>query len=97
MLVGLLEDSHLSNRVSRVVYSKGFEAVELDGGALVRFRARTRSAGRGFSADLIVLDEAQLLPGAGVRVAAADAGRPPAGADAGTSGTASIAAPTSTV
>ena len=62
MLVGLLEDSHLSNRVSRVVYSKGFEAVELEGGALVRFRARTRSAGRGFSADLIVLDEAQLLP-----------------------------------
>jgi len=62
MLVSLLEDSDLSSQVRRVVHSKGFEQVEMVDGSRVRFRARTRSAGRGFSADCLILDEAQILP-----------------------------------
>lgn len=42
--------------------SNGKEHIEFANGALIEFRTRTKSAGRGFSAPLVVLDEAFDLP-----------------------------------
>jgi len=52
---------HLRQRVKRVRTSHGEEGIELDTGARLRFVARSTSSSRGFSADLIVLDEAMSL------------------------------------
>jgi phage terminase large subunit-like protein len=61
LLLALLEDSELERQVKRISRVHGDEGIELVTGQRIRFRARTRSAGRGFSANLIVLVEAQLL------------------------------------
>ena len=42
--------------------SHGFEGIEFSGDRRVRFRTRTKSAGRGFSCDCLLLDEAMFLP-----------------------------------
>jgi len=52
----------LSRRVARMRTSHGEEGIELVGGARLRFVARSRSSGRGFSGDTVILDEAQELP-----------------------------------
>lgn len=52
----------LRKRVARVRTSHGDEGIELMNGARLRFVARSRSSGRGFSGDRIVMDEAQELP-----------------------------------
>lgn len=49
-------------RVKRVSRSHGEEGIELRGGQRIRFRTRTKGGGRGFSGDLLVLDEAMILP-----------------------------------
>jgi hypothetical protein len=51
----------LRKRVKRVVNSNGDEGIEFKNGARLRFVARSRGSGRGFSGDLIVLDEAFAL------------------------------------
>lgn len=51
----------MERRVSRVMRSHGEEGVELKGGQRVLFRARTKNAARGFSADCLILDEAMIL------------------------------------
>lgn len=51
----------LSRLVKRVSRSHGEEGIELRSGARLLFRARSGGAGRGFSGDLVVLDEAMIL------------------------------------
>lgn len=58
----LIENApHLARRVARVRTAAGSEGIELTNGARLRFIARSRGAGRGFSADCILLDEAYAL------------------------------------
>jgi phage terminase large subunit-like protein len=52
---------HLRKLVSRVRTSHGEEGIELKTGQRLRFVARTGPSGRGFSGDVIVLDEAMIL------------------------------------
>lgn len=47
-----------SRRVKRVWHSHGDECIELKTGQRLRFVARSRTSGRGFSGDLVILDEA---------------------------------------
>ncbi|RMH79005.1 MAG: terminase, partial [Actinomyces sp.] len=54
-------NAHLSRRVKRVLNANGEEAIELHGGGRIRFRARTKSGGRGLTGDRLVLDEAFAL------------------------------------
>ncbi len=56
----------LAKRVARVRTSHGDEGIELLGGQRIRFVARSTGSGRGFSGDLVVLDEAYNLPGASI-------------------------------
>lgn len=53
----------LDKLVSRVRTSHGEEGVELRTGARLRFVARSTGSGRGFSGDVVILDEAYNLPG----------------------------------
>ena len=48
----------LSRRVKRCRSSPGQNAIEMHSGAELRFVARTAGSGRGFTADLVILDEA---------------------------------------
>lgn len=53
----------LDRHVRSMPTSQGHEAIILENGNRLKFKARTvGGAGRGFSADLLVLDEAMLLP-----------------------------------
>lgn len=55
----------LRKKVARIRTSHGEEGIELlgrYGGHRLRFLARSRSSGRGFTGDLLVFDEAQELP-----------------------------------
>ncbi len=59
----LLDSSEdLSRRVKSVDRSKGSEGFRMRNGKRLRYQARTGSSGRGFTADLIILDEAMDLP-----------------------------------
>jgi hypothetical protein len=61
-LTELVEGSaYLSRRVKTISRSNGEEAIELHGDRRLRFRARTKTGGRGLSGDKIVLDEAFAL------------------------------------
>src|SRR5690606_38704952 len=60
----LIDDTPtLKKRVGRVRTSHGEEGIELKDGRRLRFVARSTGSGRGFSADLVILDEAFNLPG----------------------------------
>ncbi len=56
----------LRRRVKRITTAAGNEGIELLNGGRIRFVARSRGSGRGFSGDLIVLDEAMILSRASV-------------------------------
>jgi hypothetical protein len=45
-----------------VTFGHGKEGIELKGDRRLRFRTRTKGGGRGFSCDLLFLDEAMILP-----------------------------------
>jgi phage terminase large subunit-like protein len=47
-----------SREVAKVIRSHGSESIELNNGKRLRFIARSAGAGRGFAADLVILDEA---------------------------------------
>ena len=51
----------LNRRVATIGESHGEERIELHNGARLQFLARSKSSGRGFTADCIVYDEAQIL------------------------------------
>ena len=62
-LLGRIENSEeLTRRVKKVSRSHNEEGITLKNGQRLRFRARTKAGGRGFTADLLVLDEAMILP-----------------------------------
>lgn len=52
----------LRRRVKAIRNANGEEGIELLDGSRLRFVARSKSSGRGFSADRVILDEAQELP-----------------------------------
>src|SRR5215469_5623236 len=56
-------DNHPSfrRRVRQVYLQRGAESIELRNGKRLRFIARSSGSGRGFSADLVILDEAYEL------------------------------------
>ena len=61
-LLELIESTpDFDRRVKRVSRAHGDEGIELKGGQRVRFRARTKSGGRGLSGDVLFLDEAMIL------------------------------------
>ena len=61
-LLSLIQCSpDLEREVARVRTQTGAESIELKNGKRLRFVARSSGSGRGFSGDLIVLDEAQRL------------------------------------
>lgn len=51
----------LRKKVRRIVQTNGQEGIELMSGQALRFMARSKGSGRGFSADCLILDEAQEL------------------------------------
>lgn len=51
----------LGRRVRRIREGNGDQSVEMMNGSRLLFKARARGSGRGFSADLLMLDEAQIL------------------------------------
>jgi hypothetical protein len=58
----LIADNPLfERRVERIRTAAGSEAIELKNGKRLRFIARSSGSGRGFSADLVILDEAYVL------------------------------------
>lgn len=62
-LLTLIESvPEFDQQVKRVSRSHGDEGIELKGGNRIRFRTRTRGGGRGFSGDLILLDESMIIP-----------------------------------
>jgi len=54
-------DPELKKMVKTIHRSNGNEGIELKNGSRLRFVARSKGSGRGFSADLIILDEAYAL------------------------------------
>jgi hypothetical protein len=56
------EVKHRGSKMTGIKYSHGEEGIELRDGRRIRFKARTGSGGRGFSADTLYLDEAMILP-----------------------------------
>lgn len=60
-LLFLIESTpDLDRRVMRVSRSHGEEGIELRGGQRIRFRTRTKGGGRGFTGDLLLLNEAMI-------------------------------------
>ena len=53
--------SDLRKRVRKITNTNGEEGIELRGGARLKFIARSKNAGRGFSADRLIWDEAYAL------------------------------------
>lgn len=61
-LIRLFDGSDdLRKRVKKVINSNGKEGLEMVNGAVLECLARTKNAGRGFTGDLVVLDEAYAL------------------------------------
>lgn len=56
----------LRRRVARVTIQRGDEGIELRNGARLRFVARSKGSGRGFSGDCVILDEAYAVTAAQV-------------------------------
>lgn len=54
-------DPELKKMVKNIHRANGKEGIELHNGSRLRFVARTPGSGRGFSADLVILDEAYAL------------------------------------
>jgi phage terminase large subunit-like protein len=51
-----------SRRVASVRHANGQESINLKSGASIRFFTRTKSGGRGLGGELVVFDEAMILP-----------------------------------
>lgn len=61
LLLLIEQTPHLARRVARIRTSHGEEGIELTTGQRIRFVARSTGSGRGFSGDVVVLDEAYAL------------------------------------
>jgi hypothetical protein len=63
-ILSLIQNTpELDRRVAKVRTSHGEEGIELRSGQRLRFVARSRSSGRGFTGDCVILDEAYELDG----------------------------------
>lgn len=60
-IVGLIDANPKLKKQATVRYTTGEEGVELDNGSRLKFVARSSGSGRGFSGDLVILDEAYNL------------------------------------
>jgi hypothetical protein len=60
-IVGLIDSNPKLKSRATVRYTTGEEGVELDDGSRLKFVARSSGSGRGFSGDLVILDEAYNL------------------------------------
>lgn len=63
-LMEIVEDdanTSLRGRVKSVMNALNREAVKFNNGATIQFKARSGAAGKGFSSDCLLLDEAQIL------------------------------------
>ena len=61
--LALVEDTpEFDRRVAHVSRSHGDEGIELKDGHRILFKTRTKAGGRGYSANLVVFDEAMVLP-----------------------------------
>jgi hypothetical protein len=56
----ILSHPLLENEVAQVRRGNGKESIRLKNGSIIRFRTRTKSGGRGFSVDRLVIDEAMV-------------------------------------
>lgn len=62
-LLNLIESvPEFERRVLKAPKGKGAEAIELRGGQRIFFKTRTAGGGRGFTGDLVVLNEAMIVP-----------------------------------
>lgn len=61
LINGMPEYRH---RVKKIVEGKGREAIEMKNGQRILFKTRTAGGGRGFTGDLVVIDEAYDFPAA---------------------------------
>jgi phage terminase large subunit-like protein len=62
-LLAIIEANRfLEAKVARVSRSHGEEGIRLKDGTRIFFKTRTKKAGRGFSGDLVLFDEAMILP-----------------------------------
>jgi hypothetical protein len=62
-LLELIESvPEFDQKVVRAPKGKGMEAIELRDGSRILFKTRTGGGGRGFTGDLVVMDEAMILP-----------------------------------
>lgn len=52
----------LKNRVRRVLRNRGEERIETEDGSTIEFMTRHKRAGRGLTADLVILDESMFIP-----------------------------------
>lgn len=50
----------LENEIASIRQGNGKESIRLKNGSVIRFRTRTKSGGRGFSVDRLVIDEAMI-------------------------------------
>lgn len=57
-----IEGSELASEVAKIYTANGKEAIILKNGARIKFMARSRGSGRGWSGDRIIFDEAMDLP-----------------------------------
>lgn len=55
------ENASLRDRVKSVMNALNRESVKFSNGAVIQFKARSGAAGKGFSSDCLLLDEAQIL------------------------------------
>lgn len=60
-IVALIDSNPKLRKRARVRYTTGEEGIELDDGSRLKFVARSSGSGRGFSGDLVILDEAYNL------------------------------------
>ena len=65
-LRSLIENSELADEVAKVYTANGKESIILKNGCRVKFMARSRGGGRGFSGDRIIFDEAYDLAPASI-------------------------------
>ena len=56
----ILSHPLLENEIAQVRRGNGRESIKLKNGSIIRFRTRTKSGGRGFSVDRLVIDEAMI-------------------------------------
>jgi hypothetical protein len=61
-IIALIEGCpEFDDEIARISRSHGEECIETKSGQTLEFRTRTKSGGRGFTGDLLVLDEAMIL------------------------------------